>query len=531
MSTDCLLWYLTYQVGAEQAEHLLDVSQLVVFRDMGGGDLSGTHNQRLIGTEYLTAEDIVAELSATITNSSRFNINVWDGAIRGFKGASFDPSHEMSVKFTDDEGQTEDGVDTGGPKPPPLSEPLVSSSRFFGSTITAPRPPGHSFDQLSRGSSRRPSPREAPSEQMGQGVVPVAVVGVGPLGTGVVLALLEGNHSCPGGILVGHGVEEDEDDLVSMGVVWVVVQWGAFLLLRQSSQFSPVAPSLLSQLPHLVCQSGQPCHVTLSVLLQLSHLSPHGGQLSPVAVSVLPQLGELCADGRRVLLDPGVLGWLLADQLSQLYELSLQLCEFNLQVSDGAVQLGVLGWFWTGGPFLRVSSGAARNKLFQPNISVSSSMYGVSGAQQQGFQVFRGSTFSISCSIQPQYPGGSFLLSSSTHNYTQPAVNHSAHFLFPAAEPAHQGNYSCVYHVSAFSQDLSSESRLLSVTVTGVRSDPEPFIIRAVVLPLTQLLVTIGLYFYCKATRGRRPSRQEDIELDYDDLGVPAEEEGAQGAE
>ncbi|KAL3063534.1 hypothetical protein OYC64_003157 [Pagothenia borchgrevinki] len=177
------------------------------------------------------------------------------------------------------------------------------------------------------------------------------------------------------------------------------------------------------------------------------------------------------------------------------------------------------------------------DKLFQPNISVSSSMYGVSGPQQQGFQVFRGSTFSISCSIQPQYPGGSFLLSSSTHNYTQPAVNHSAYFLFPAAEPAHQGNYSCVYHVSAFSQDFSSESRLLSVTVT----DPKPFIIRAVVLLLIQLLVTIGLYFYCKATRGRRPSRQEDIELDYDDLedieldyddlGVPAEEEGAQGAE
>ncbi|XP_033994237.1 immunoglobulin superfamily member 1-like [Trematomus bernacchii] len=115
----------------------------------------------------------------------------------------------------------------------------------------------------------------------------------------------------------------------------------------------------------------------------------------------------------------------------------------------------------------RLLSVTVTDKLFQPNISVSSSMYGVSGAQQQGFQVFRGSTFTISCSIQPQYPGGSFLLSSSTHNYTQPAVNHSAHFLFPAAEPAHQGNYSCVYHVSAFSQDFSSESRLLSVTVTG----------------------------------------------------------------
>ena len=34
-----------------------------------------------------------------------------------------------------------------------------------------------------------------------------------------------------------------------------------------------------------------------------------------------------------------------------------------------------------------------------------------------------------------------------------------------------------------------------------------------------------------QATRGRRASRQEDIELDYDDLGVLAEEEGAQGAE
>ncbi|KAF3838980.1 hypothetical protein F7725_017697 [Dissostichus mawsoni] len=126
--------------------------------------------------------------------------------------------------------------------------------------------------------------------------------------------------------------------------------------------------------------------------------------------------------------------------------------------------------------------------MFQPNISVSSSMYGVSGAQQQGFQVFRGSSFTISCSIQPQYPGGSFQLNftsinSANNYYSEPAVNHSAHFLFPAAEPAHQGSYSCVYHVSAFSQDFS-ESRLLSVTVT----DPEPFIIRAVVLPLTQLL-------------------------------------------
>ncbi|KAL7383430.1 hypothetical protein ABVT39_010507 [Epinephelus coioides] len=71
--------------------------------------------------EDLTAADIVSEFSTKITKTcySRFNINrvnVWDGAIRGFKGSSFDPSHEILVKFTDDEGQAEDGLDTGGPK-------------------------------------------------------------------------------------------------------------------------------------------------------------------------------------------------------------------------------------------------------------------------------------------------------------------------------------------------------------------------------------------------------------------------------
>ncbi|XP_067440067.1 CD5 antigen-like isoform X2 [Thunnus thynnus] len=109
--------------------------------------------------------------------------------------------------------------------------------------------------------------------------------------------------------------------------------------------------------------------------------------------------------------------------------------------------------------------------LVQPIISVSSTMDGVSEAQQQGFRVRRGSNFTISCSVQPQYPGGSFQLtftsSNTAHNYTQPAVNHSADFLFPAADPAHQGSYSCVYGVYVFSHNFSSESRLLSLTVTG----------------------------------------------------------------
>ncbi|TDG98491.1 hypothetical protein EPR50_G00200660 [Perca flavescens] len=177
--------------------------------------------------------------------------------------------------------------------------------------------------------------------------------------------------------------------------------------------------------------------------------------------------------------------------------------------------------------------------LLQPNISVSSSMDGVSEAQPQGFQVFRGSTFNISCSIQPQYPGGSFQLtftsSNSTHNSTQPAVNHFAHFLFPAAEPTHQGTYSCVYHLYVFSHNFSSESRLLSLTVSDA-STRRPFIIRVVVFSLTLLLVITALSFYCKASRGLQQDRQ-NIELLYYQLSIATaegwltEEEGAQGAE
>ncbi|XP_059197258.1 scavenger receptor cysteine-rich type 1 protein M130-like [Centropristis striata] len=175
--------------------------------------------------------------------------------------------------------------------------------------------------------------------------------------------------------------------------------------------------------------------------------------------------------------------------------------------------------------------------LLQPNISASSSMDGVSEAQQQGLRVSMGSDFTVSCSIQPQYPGGSFQLSFtssySAHNYTQPAVNHSAHFLFPAAKPVHQGSYSCVYHVHFVSHNMSSESRQLSVSVL----DPRPFIIRVTVLPLTLLLANTALYFYFKTSRGQKPGRQENTELDYYNLSVrvaeggPTEEEGAQGAE
>ena len=97
---------------------------------------------------------------------------------------------------------------------------------------------------------------------------------------------------------------------------------------------------------------------------------------------------------------------------------------------------------------------------------------GVSRAPPQGPErVLEGSIFSVSCSVRPQYPGGSFQLtftsSGASHTRTQPAVNHSAHFLFPAAEPAHRGSFSCVYGVYVFSRNFSSESRRLFLEVSG----------------------------------------------------------------
>uniref|UniRef100_A0A672YCM2 SRCR domain-containing protein n=1 Tax=Sphaeramia orbicularis TaxID=375764 RepID=A0A672YCM2_9TELE len=94
--------------------------------------------------------------------------------------------------------------------------------------------------------------------------------------------------------------------------------------------------------------------------------------------------------------------------------------------------------------------------LPQPNISLSDGVFGV---YQQGFWVLVDSDFTITCSVRPQYPGGSFQLISDTKkplNLTLPAVNHSAHFLLSSMGYAHRGNYTCVYHVDVYNHSFSS---------------------------------------------------------------------------
>ena len=69
----------------------------------------------------ITLPAIIANLSQPIDHGrvSRFNIsraNVWDGAVRGFKRTSYSENCDMLVKFTDDAGVFEEGIDSGGPR-------------------------------------------------------------------------------------------------------------------------------------------------------------------------------------------------------------------------------------------------------------------------------------------------------------------------------------------------------------------------------------------------------------------------------
>ena len=64
---------------------------------------------------------IIANLSLLIDHKkvSRFNIlraNIWDGAVRGFKRSTYSEACDMLVRFTDDAGVFEEGIDTGGPR-------------------------------------------------------------------------------------------------------------------------------------------------------------------------------------------------------------------------------------------------------------------------------------------------------------------------------------------------------------------------------------------------------------------------------
>ena len=70
--------------------------------------------------DELTVTDILNELATAVDSSqgiTKFNISrghVWDGARRAVLRKNFKPHSVISVKFTDDIGQSEGAVDQGG---------------------------------------------------------------------------------------------------------------------------------------------------------------------------------------------------------------------------------------------------------------------------------------------------------------------------------------------------------------------------------------------------------------------------------
>ncbi|XP_076737569.1 G2/M phase-specific E3 ubiquitin-protein ligase-like [Maylandia zebra] len=92
----------------------------LVFKPQDQSTPNGKHAEKEEDVN-INLPDIIANLSSAIHHGSvsRFNIsraNVWDGAVRGFRRLSYSETNDMLVKFTDDAGILEEGLDAGGPK-------------------------------------------------------------------------------------------------------------------------------------------------------------------------------------------------------------------------------------------------------------------------------------------------------------------------------------------------------------------------------------------------------------------------------
>ncbi|KAL3971634.1 E3 ubiquitin-protein ligase [Sarotherodon galilaeus] len=130
--------------------------------------------------------------------------------------------------------------------------------------------------------------------------------------------------------------------------------------------------------------------------------------------------------------------------------------------------------------------------LQQPSISLTSPNGGLVWGPE-GAEITKGSSFIFSCSINSSYAPGCFRLFFSGVNLTEPAVDHSASFSFPAAEYEHQGSYSCVY-----------ELLLPSRTFTSAESAPIHLIITSPgILVLLLVLLVVGLVLW-RRRRARR---------------------------
>ncbi|XP_048062262.1 deleted in malignant brain tumors 1 protein-like isoform X3 [Megalobrama amblycephala] len=111
----------------------------------------------------------------------------------------------------------------------------------------------------------------------------------------------------------------------------------------------------------------------------------------------------------------------------------------------------------------------------------------------QGSVITRGHSFTIICSTESQYTGGSFhLFGEANIAKSQSAVDLSASFFFPESDYSHEGNYSCVYEVSVSSRSFRSPaSELLVITITASLLPVIGAAVSAVLLLLSALIIIL----------------------------------------
>ncbi|XP_067238186.1 deleted in malignant brain tumors 1 protein-like isoform X2 [Chanodichthys erythropterus] len=111
----------------------------------------------------------------------------------------------------------------------------------------------------------------------------------------------------------------------------------------------------------------------------------------------------------------------------------------------------------------------------------------------QGSVITRGHSFTIICSTESQYPGGSFhLFREANITKSQSAVDLSASFSFPEADYSHEGNYSCVYEVILSSRSFRSPaSELLVITIKASLLPVIGAAVSAVLLLLSVLIIIL----------------------------------------
>ncbi|KAL7841129.1 hypothetical protein SRHO_G00248200 [Serrasalmus rhombeus] len=247
----------------------------------------------------------------------------------------------------------------------------------------------------------------------------------------------------------------------------------------------------------------------------MMELRPLAAALPAVILLVICSTAEMAGNSRRLLRLCEACGWswtllwesgVVATIGRKATDKTAQVAWIKCKQSESLLrECTVLGVSSVGHDAKVTCSGV----LVQPTISLSTFMRVSRGLQRS--KVFRGHSFTITCSTLPQYPGGSFHLKLPWNNrsHTQTAVNHSASFLFPAADDSHQGKYSCVYenevnlmqnHLldewamssSTITHNFSSESDHLSITVND---SPLPAIITRILVVSLLTSVTYSSIF------------------------------------